>query len=72
MTWKLPDGTILSTSSAAQQQPAVTLATPTPDEQREAAIATLVQAMTQAGVSQEDAEKVAPVLVDGSAEPETP
>jgi LDH2 family malate/lactate/ureidoglycolate dehydrogenase len=43
----------------------------TPEDQRQAAIDTLVQAMTQAGVSQEDAEKVAPVLVDGSAEPET-
>jgi hypothetical protein len=70
MTWKLPDGTILSTSSAAQQQPAVTLATPTPEE-RQAGIDVLVTAMTQAGVSQEDAEKVAPVLVDGGPLPET-
>ncbi len=77
MTWKLPDGTILSTSSAAQrreparqQQPAVTLATPTPEE-RQAGIDVLVTAMTQAGVSREDAEKVAPYLVDGRPLPET-
>ena len=40
-------------------------------EERQAAIDTLVTAMTQAGVSREDAEKVAPMLVDGPAEPET-
>jgi hypothetical protein len=37
---------------------------------RQQAIDTLIQAMLQAGVSQEDAEKVAPHLIDHAGEAE--
>ena len=43
-----------------------------PGDAREAAIANMTSWMVQAGVSPEDAEKMAPILVNGQDKSETP